>query len=218
HCISNSILHLKAAYSFDQNRIAKSLWKKLLPFQREGIEQVLLLVLVGKVSESVAAQIVMKFNGRCIVADEMGLGKTVQAIGLISYYHDDLPVLIVVPSSLRFHWKDTLLNWLPEIDENRIHVISSGSCHVTNTRFGSNLVAGSDWPRNENSVDFMIISYALLSKFQSDILQWNPRFTILDESHFIKTLTTQRSRAAAPIIKGFKPFRFSFHVVNAMIR
>lgn len=40
-------------------------------------------------------------KGRCIIADDMGLGKTIQAIGVIKYYSNSFPLLIVCPSSMR---------------------------------------------------------------------------------------------------------------------
>ena len=43
-------------------------------------------------------------NGRVLIADDMGLGKTIQAICLACYYRDEWPLLIVVPSSVRFDW------------------------------------------------------------------------------------------------------------------
>ena len=43
-------------------------------------------------------------NGRVLIADDMGLGKTIQAICLACYYRKEWPLLIVVPSSVRFDW------------------------------------------------------------------------------------------------------------------
>ena len=46
---------------------------------------------------------VMK-NGRVLIADDMGLGKTIQAICLACYYRNEWPLLIIVPSSVRYDW------------------------------------------------------------------------------------------------------------------
>lgn len=40
-------------------------------------------------------------KGRCLIADDMGLGKTLQAIGIVKYYSNNFPLLIVCPSSMR---------------------------------------------------------------------------------------------------------------------
>ena len=46
---------------------------------------------------------VMK-NGRVLIADDMGLGKTIQAICLACYYRNEWPLMVIVPSSVRFDW------------------------------------------------------------------------------------------------------------------
>ena len=48
-------------------------------------------------------------NGRVLIADDMGLGKTIQAICLACYYRREWPLLIVVPSSVRFDWAQVRL-------------------------------------------------------------------------------------------------------------
>lgn len=39
------------------------------------------------------------------MADDMGLGKTIQALCIASYYRKEWPLLIVVPSTVRFAWQ-----------------------------------------------------------------------------------------------------------------
>ena len=52
-------------------------------------------------------------KGRVLIADDMGLGKTLQALAVCAYYRDSWPLLIVVPSSVRFSWKEVIIhNWL----------------------------------------------------------------------------------------------------------
>ncbi|KAK2168608.1 hypothetical protein NP493_1170g00040 [Ridgeia piscesae] len=73
----------------------------------------------------------------CLIADElyalptpsclqMGLGKTLQALCVSYYYRTEWPLLIVVPSSLRYPWIEELERWLPEIDPHSINLIQSG--------------------------------------------------------------------------------------------
>lgn len=38
----------------------------------------------------------------------MGLGKTVQACALLRCYDEEWPALVIVPSSLRGQWSDSL--------------------------------------------------------------------------------------------------------------
>lgn len=44
-------------------------------------------------------------KGRLLLADDMGLGKTIQAICIAAYYRKEWPLLVVVPSSVRFTWE-----------------------------------------------------------------------------------------------------------------
>ena len=58
---------------------------------------------------------------------EMGLGKTLQALSVAYYYRADWPVLIVVPSSLRYTWIEEVEKWFPEITPNEINLVETGA-------------------------------------------------------------------------------------------
>ena len=53
----------------------------------------------------------------------MGVGKTIQAISISYLFRKDWPILIITPSSLRYTWRDEIMNWLPFIKEEDIQVI-----------------------------------------------------------------------------------------------
>jgi SWI/SNF-related matrix-associated actin-dependent regulator 1 of chromatin subfamily A len=42
----------------------------------------------------------------------MGLGKTIQGIASMSIYHEEWPVLVLTPSSARYHWESEFQQWL----------------------------------------------------------------------------------------------------------
>jgi len=65
----------------------------------------------------------LKRSGRCLVADEMGTGKTVQALGIMSCYREEWPVLVLVPASMRLVWAEAAERWLPHVRPSNIHVI-----------------------------------------------------------------------------------------------
>ena len=46
------------------------------------------------------------------IADEMGLGKSIQAIASMTVYEREWPLLILCPSSARYHWEAEVKNWL----------------------------------------------------------------------------------------------------------
>ena len=56
----------------------------------------------------------------------MGLGKTIQAIAVAYYYKDEWPLLIVVPSSLRYVWIEELEKWLPDLLPQDINLVQGG--------------------------------------------------------------------------------------------
>ena len=95
---------------------------------------------------------IQKF-GRMLLGDEMGVGKTVQAIGLAYIYKNDWPMLIITPASLKFTWKDELLNWLPSMRPEDIHLFKKG-----NERFS-----------DHRSASIFIMTYDLAAKKYEEI-------------------------------------------------
>jgi len=72
----------------------------LAPFQREGVD------------------FVIRKNGRAFIGDEMGLGKTIQAIASMAAYSHEWPVLVVTPSSARYHWDAEFLQVSSRVGAN----------------------------------------------------------------------------------------------------
>lgn len=92
--------------------IPPQLLNTLLPFQLDG-------VIFG-----------VERKGRCMIADEMGLGKTIQGISIAVCYHNDWPLLVIVPSSVKLQWKAEFKKFLPEFAGD-IHVIENGKGRYT---------------------------------------------------------------------------------------
>ena len=57
----------------------------------------------------------------------MGLGKTLQALAIAYHYKEEWPLLIVVPSSVKFSWIEEIEKWLPDIHPQDINLIRSGT-------------------------------------------------------------------------------------------
>ena len=86
--------------------LPRSIVDKLWLYQKEGIKHI----------ES--------RNGRALVADQMGLGKTAQAIcWLKATKKQALPVVIVVPASLKYNWLKELKMW-GKYDEKDILILN----------------------------------------------------------------------------------------------
>lgn len=113
-----------------------------------------------------------------LIGDEMGLGKTVQAIVLANEMQVDR-VLAVVPGGTRKQWATMVRAW-STISRPHIYPIYKGRDGVH---------ARSNWT---------IISYNLLSNrllFERLMNELRPQLLILDEAHFLKEVTSKRSRA-----------------------
>ncbi|GIY06389.1 hypothetical protein CDAR_505901 [Caerostris darwini] len=124
-------------------------------------------------------------NGKVLIADDMGLGKTIQAIAIANYYSEDWPLLIVTPSSVRYSWEQSFHKWLPSLDKFEISVINSGKDHIPNNKV-------------------ILMSYDLLTKMKDTIISRKFKSIIFDESHFLKSLKSARTKAAQEIMKNVK--------------
>uniref|UniRef100_A0ABK0LL24 SWI/SNF-related matrix-associated actin-dependent regulator of chromatin subfamily A-like protein 1 n=1 Tax=Rattus norvegicus TaxID=10116 RepID=A0ABK0LL24_RAT len=150
----------------DLSGVDAKLVSNLMPFQREGVS------------------FAISKRGRLLLADDMGLGKTIQAICIAAFYRKEWPLLVVVPSSVRFTWEQAFLRWLPSLSPEDINVVVTGKGRLT-----AGLVN--------------IVSFDLLSKLEKQ-LKTPFKVVIIDESHFLKNIKTARCRAAVPILKVAK--------------
>ncbi|XP_075685319.1 DNA annealing helicase and endonuclease ZRANB3 [Rhinoderma darwinii] len=150
--------------------LPEKLRERLLPFQREGV------------------LFALQKQGRCMIADEMGLGKTLQAIAVAYCYRDEWPLLIVVPSSLKYPWIEEMEKWLPDlrpeditIIENKTDVGRMSNCKVT------------------------VLGYGLLTanaNMLTDALyKQHFRVVLVDESHYMKSRNASRSKLLLPIVQ-----------------
>ncbi|XP_061580481.1 SWI/SNF-related matrix-associated actin-dependent regulator of chromatin subfamily A-like protein 1 [Cololabis saira] len=151
----------------DLSNIDPTLSSSLMPFQREGVN-----FAVSK-------------QGRILLADDMGLGKTVQAITIAAYYRNEWPLLVVVPSSVRFTWAEAFRRWLPSLNPDSINVVVKAK---------DNLRAGL----------VNVVSYDLLSRTDKQHPGKPFNVLIMDESHFLKNMKTARFKAALPLLKVAK--------------
>jgi SWI/SNF-related matrix-associated actin-dependent regulator of chromatin subfamily A-like protein 1 len=134
-------------------------------------------------------------NGRALVADEMGLGKTRTAIGCLCVYKEEWPVLIVCPSSARYHWRTELLALTEGVLDNTGKPYLPPEC-VTVVE-GSSHPLGTKQRHREYKV--VIISYNLVDTMYDKLRSMDFNVAILDESHYLKSSKTKRTKALKPI-------------------
>ena len=158
--------HERTADEVYETRVPKELDAKMFEFQRQGVMYAL------------------RRGGRVLIGDEMGLGKTVQACALLSVYRDELPALILVPTSLREAWRNALQSWL-DVDDRDIACV--GATNEAKKLDGST---------------YDIVPYSLVVKLKERLAAKRYRVIVCDESHFIKDRRAQRTQAVMPLLKA----------------
>lgn len=120
-------------------------------------------------------QIINIYNSRCLLADDMGLGKTRQALAFIGHC---LPgrVLIICPSYLRYHWTHCLYEWL--------------NLEAQLVKKGSEPLEG----------DVCVVSYDMLYALKIPSRLFD--IVICDESHYVKSRKTKRTKATTPVVQS----------------
>ncbi|XP_075367314.1 DNA annealing helicase and endonuclease ZRANB3 isoform X3 [Mycteria americana] len=118
----------------------------------------------------------------------MGLGKTIQAIAISYYYKNEWPLLIVVPSSLRYPWVDEMEKWIPELSPDDISIIQN----KTDTgRISASKVT--------------ILGYGLLTSDAQTLVdtlyRQNFKVVVIDESHYMKSRNATRSKILLPLVQ-----------------
>ncbi|CAM9370760.1 unnamed protein product [Lampetra planeri] len=145
--------------------------QRLMPFQKQGV------------------RFALEKGGRCMIADEMGLGKTIQAIAVAYIYRAEWPMLVVVPSSLKYLWIEELEKWVPELLPGDIHLVENKTDirAVTESRV-------------------TVLGYGLLTADATQLVEALQRrcfqVVLVDESHYMKTRTATRSRLLLPLVQG----------------
>ncbi|XP_062845612.1 DNA annealing helicase and endonuclease ZRANB3 [Trichomycterus rosablanca] len=121
----------------------------------------------------------------------MGLGKTVQAISVAYLYRHEWPLLIVVPSSLKYPWIEELERWVPELLPDDINLVESKS-DITGI--------------SQSKVT--LLGYGLLTNDARSLVEAlnRQRFgvIIVDESHYLKSRNAARTKILVPVIQNAK--------------
>lgn len=120
---------------------------------------------------------------RCFIADDMGLGKTLQAIATLEYVPNSYPAVVVCPPNLVLNWQKEYGKWLPA---RKVVTVSDRKTFPEHKDF-----------------DVLVIGYSNISHWQKQII--NFRSFVFDESHYVKSPTSQRTKAAIKIARTAPP-------------
>ncbi|MCL3817957.1 DEAD/DEAH box helicase [Aeromicrobium wangtongii] len=109
-----------------------------------------------------------------LLADEPGLGKTAQAL-LAAHAADAYPLLVVVPNVVKTNWAREVGIWTP----NRKATVIQG-----------------DGDSIDGFADIVIVNYEVLDRHVGWLGEFGFRGMVIDEAHFIKNKSSQRSKHA----------------------
>jgi hypothetical protein len=107
-----------------------------------------------------------------LLADEPGLGKTAQAL-LAAQAANAYPLLVVAPNVVKANWAHEAGLWTP----NRAATVIHGDGHTIN-----------------GFADIVVVNYEVLDRHIGWLGDLGFRGMVVDEAHFIKNKSSQRSR------------------------
>ncbi|PKH39045.1 Helicase conserved C-terminal domain-containing protein [Nocardioides alpinus] len=107
-----------------------------------------------------------------LLADEPGLGKTAQAL-LAAQAANAFPLLVVCPNVVKTNWARETERWIPRRRATVIH---------------------GDGDQVDAFADVIIVNYEILDRHVGWLGEFGFRGMVVDEAHFIKNKTSQRSR------------------------
>ncbi|UJP11331.1 DEAD/DEAH box helicase [Microbacterium sp. KUDC0406] len=107
-----------------------------------------------------------------LLADEPGLGKTAQSV-LAASVAESYPLLVVVPNVVKMNWAREVELWTPQ---RRATVIQGDGADI------------------DAFADVFIVNYEILDRHLSWLSSIGLKGMVVDEAHFIKNLSSQRSQ------------------------
>ncbi|MGO1411309.1 MAG: DEAD/DEAH box helicase [Microbacterium sp.] len=107
-----------------------------------------------------------------LLADEPGLGKTAQSV-LAASVANAFPLVVVVPNVVKMNWAREVERWTPQ---RRATVINGDGQDV------------------DAFADIFIVNYEILDRHLGWLATIGLRGMVVDEAHFIKNLSSQRSQ------------------------
>ena len=117
-----------------------------------------------------------------LLADEPGLGKTAQAL-LAAQAANAYPLLVVVPSVVKINWEREAGLWTP----NRSVTVVHGNGDTV-----------------DGYADIVVVNYEVLDRHVGWFGEFGFRGMVVDEAHFIKNKSSQRSQHVLALSKRIR--------------
>ena len=119
-----------------------------------------------------------------LLADEPGLGKTAQALLAAEAAHA-FPLLVVVPNVVKTNWLREAGLWTPRRKATAIH---------------------GDGGTVDGFADIVVVNYEVLDRHQGWLGDFGFRGMVVDEAHFIKNKSSQRSKHVLDLSERIRSF------------
>ncbi|TWF75347.1 helicase-like protein [Pseudonocardia hierapolitana] len=119
-----------------------------------------------------------------LLADEPGLGKTAQAL-LAAEAANAYPLLVVVPNVVKTNWAREAAIWTPHRTATVIH---------------------GNGDSVDGFADILVVNYEVLDRHVGWLGNFGLRGMVVDEAHFIKNKSSQRSRHVLSLSERIRSF------------
>lgn len=162
--------------------------RELFPYQKEGVA------------------FIESRNGRAILGDDMGLGKTAQALGYLQLHLEVRPAIIICPASLKLNWAKEIFMWTAKRDENQVYILSGRKKKLVeevSIKGSGRLVLT---PCKMPKTGIFIINYDVTEAWVFELLKTKPQCIVSDESHYLKSVGTSRTKAVSILAKECPKF------------
>ncbi|HLP22817.1 MAG TPA: SNF2-related protein, partial [Microbacteriaceae bacterium] len=117
-----------------------------------------------------------------LLADEPGLGKTAQSV-LAASVAGAYPLLAVVPNVVKMNWAREVERWTPQRTVTVIH---------------------GDGETADAFADVVVVNYDILDRHMGWLSQHGFAGMVVDEAHFIKNLSSQRSKHVLALAESIR--------------
>jgi len=117
-----------------------------------------------------------------LLADEPGLGKTAQAL-MAANVAKAFPLLVVVPNVVKTNWAREVQRWIPQRRATVLH---------------------GDGDDLDAFADVVIVNYEILDRHVGWLGRFGFKGMVVDEAHFIKNATSQRSRHVQSLAQNIR--------------
>lgn len=140
-----------------------------------------------------AVEFAERAGGRVLIADQMGLGKTPTTIAWLLLHPEARPAVVFCPAMVRLQWLRELRRWAP-----------GESCEVVLPSADVRRLARRGLPAvraPSGRARVVVVNYESAARHAERLAALGPATVVLDEAHWIKERSAQRTRAVLSVAR-----------------